>query len=174
MLAFPDLANTFELQTDASTIRAGAVLMQTINGTSQAIAFASHRFSRTDARRGLTERECTGVLWAVDHFQSNLAGRKFKVVTNCSTITWLFRSRELCSKLHRWALRLMGDDMVLEWRAGVQHVLPESLSRLPHVQNPQADVDDSFPDDFTSGAPSEFVGPRGPSLDVVRLADGCS
>ena len=96
VLAFPDLDNTFELHTDASTVRAGAVLMQNIDGVSRVIAFASHRFSRTDPPRGPTERECMGVLRAVDHFRPYLAGRQFKVVTDCSAITWLFRSRELC------------------------------------------------------------------------------
>ena len=62
VLAFPDLDNTFELHTDASTVGAGAVLMQTIDGVSRVIAFASHRFSRTDARRGPTEGECMGLL----------------------------------------------------------------------------------------------------------------
>ena len=67
MLAFPDLGNTFGLYTDACKIGAGAVFMQTINRKYPTIAFASHRFSRTDARRGSTERERMGVLWAVDH-----------------------------------------------------------------------------------------------------------
>ena len=61
--------------------------------------------------------------------------------------------------------------MVLVWRAEVQHDLPDALSRLPHTRTPQADVDDSFPDDFTSKAISEFVVPRGPSLDGVRVAE---
>ena len=61
--------------------------------------------------------------------------------------------------------------MVLEWRAGAQNVLLDALSRLPHIQNPQSHVDDSFPDDFTSGASSEFVGPWGASLDGVRLTE---
>ena len=65
----PRLDNSFELHTDASTIGVGAVVMQTINGTPRVIAFASPRFSRTDARRGPTEREWMGVLWAVDHFR---------------------------------------------------------------------------------------------------------
>ena len=60
--------------------------------------------------------------------------------------------------------------MVLVWRAGVQHVLPDALSRLPHTQTPQADVDDSFRYDFTSKAPFGFLGPREPSLDGIRLA----
>lgn len=60
VLAFPDPNNLFELHTDASTIGAGATLMQPVGSDLRVIAFASHKFSRTDARRGPTERECMG------------------------------------------------------------------------------------------------------------------
>eukprot|EP00752_Nemacystus_decipiens_P015070 g13425.t1 len=79
--------------------------------------------------------------------------------------------RELCPKLHRWALRLMEYGIVIVWKSGVEHVLPDTLSRLPHSTEPQHDTDDSFPDDATSGAPSDYVGPRGPTLEGVPLAD---
>ncbi|CAB1096027.1 unnamed protein product [Ectocarpus sp. CCAP 1310/34] len=102
----------------------------TIEGVTRAVAFESHRFLLTDARRGPT-RECMGVLWSVDYFHPYLAGRQFKLVTDCSALRWLFRSRELCPKLHRWALRLMEYDMVLEWKAGVEHVVPDALSQFP-------------------------------------------
>ncbi|CAB1108851.1 unnamed protein product [Ectocarpus sp. CCAP 1310/34] len=145
-----------------STLGVGASLMQTIDGVTRAVAFASHRFSQTDARRGPTERECMGVLWAVDHFRPYLAGRRFKLVTDCSALTWLFRSRELCPKLHRWALRLMEYDMELEWKAEVEHVVPDALSRLPVANPVEVDVDDSFPDDVSraAGAAVEIVGPE--------------
>ena len=170
VLAFPDPNRTFELHTDASTIGAGAVLRQPVGDAPGYIAFASHRFSRTDSKRGPTERECMGILWAIDHFRPYLAGREFKLVTDCSALTWLFRSRELCPKLHRWALRLMEYDIVLEWRAGLEHVLPDAFSRLPHMPTPQDDIDDSFPDDFTSPGPAD-ESPQGPTLDGVRLAE---
>eukprot|EP00752_Nemacystus_decipiens_P017631 g15802.t1 len=171
VLAFPDMNSTFELHTDASSVGAGATLMQAVGDVPRVISFASHRWSRTDSRRGPTERECMAILWAVDHFKPYLAGRPFKLVTDCSALTWLFRSRELCPKLHRWALRLMEYDIVMVWKSGVEHVLPDTLSRLPHSAAPQHDIDDSFPDDATSGAPSDYVGPRGPTLDGVPLAD---
>ncbi|CAB1097364.1 unnamed protein product [Ectocarpus sp. CCAP 1310/34] len=171
VLAFPDPNAPFELHSDASSVGAGATLLQTIGGTPRIIAFASHKFSPTDARRGPTERECMGVLWGVDHFKPYLAGRQFRVVTDCSALTWLFRSKELCPKLHRGALRLMEYDIVFAWREGVHHVLPDALSRLPVASSPSVDIDDSFPDDFTSPDSATFVGPQGPVLDGVRLAD---
>ena len=78
LLAFPDLDSTFELHTDASIIGAGATLMQEVGGVPRVISFASHKWSRTDSRRGPTERECRDIWWAVDPFKPYLAGRAFK------------------------------------------------------------------------------------------------
>ena len=171
VLAFPDPNKPFELHADASVVGAGAVLMQNIGGVPRVISFASHRFSRTDSRRGPTERECMGVLWGVEHFKPYLAGREFKLITDCSALTWLFRSRELCPKLHRWALRLMEYSIDLVWKAGAQHVLPDALSRLPHAPQPQPDIDDSFPDDPSMPSVAAANEPSGPVLDGVRLMD---
>ena len=101
VLEFPDWNQPFTLHTDASSIGAGAVLTQ-IHGIKEVvIAYASHRFSRTDSRRGPTERECMAVLWGVGHYRQFFAGRRFNLITDCSALTWLFRSRNLSPKLHR-------------------------------------------------------------------------
>lgn len=62
-------------------------------------------------------------------------------------------------------------DIIMVWKAGVEHVLPDMLSRLPHSTEPQEDVDDSFPDGVAPKAPSDYVGPQGPTLDGVPLVD---
>ena len=87
------------------------------------------------------------------------------MVTDCSALTWLFQSRDLCPKLHRWALRLIEYDMDLRWREGAKHVLPDVMSRIPHQKEPGADIDDAFPDDFSLSSPSREGQPRGPCLD---------
>ena len=136
------------------------------------IAYASHRFSRTDSRSGPTERECMAVLWGVGHYRQLLAGRRFNLITDCSAPTWLFRSRNLSPKLHRWPLRLAEYDIVLRWRAGTENPMPDALSRLPlHTDTEPTDIDDSFPDDPSSSAPNQYVGPRGPTLYNIALAD---
>ncbi|CAN0060995.1 unnamed protein product, partial [Choristocarpus tenellus] len=93
------------------------------------VAYASHRWSKTDSRRAPTERECMAILWAVEYFRSYIWGRKFTLVTDCSALTWLFESRELRPKLHRRAVCLMDHVMELKWRAGSKHQLPDGLSR---------------------------------------------
>ena len=101
ILAFPDWVCPFSLHTDASEIGAGVILTQEQSGESGVIAFASHRWSRTDARRGPTERELMAALFGIDHFRVYLTGRQFTLVTDCTTLLWLFRSRGLNSKLFR-------------------------------------------------------------------------
>ena len=81
VLAFPDWNQPFTLHTDASSIGAGAVLTQNHGSREVVIAYASHRFSRTDSKRGPTERECMAVLWGVGHYRQFLAGRRFPFLT---------------------------------------------------------------------------------------------
>ena len=131
-LAFPDRNSTFIVQTDASSAGAGAVLLQPVGRGERVLACASHRFSKTNSRRGPTERECMAVLWAVQNFRQNVAGRRFASVTDCSALTWLFRSRNLDPKLHRWARSLQEYNIDLRWRADSVNLVPDCLSRLPH------------------------------------------
>ncbi|CAN0599294.1 unnamed protein product, partial [Laminaria digitata] len=77
LISFPILAHPmwdkpFVLRTDASAAGAGAALTQEHEGAERVLAYASHRWSATDARRGATERECMAVLWAAAHFRPYL------------------------------------------------------------------------------------------------------
>ena len=54
------------------------------------------------------------MLWALYHVRHySDDDRQYKVVTDCSALTWLFRNRELCPKMQRWALRLTEQYMLL-------------------------------------------------------------
>ena len=169
ILALPNWSDPFTLHTDASEIGSGAALTQIHHGIERAISFASHRWSVSDAKRAPTEREAAAVLWAVEHFRHYVWGRRFKLITDCSALIWLFKSQNLSPKLHRWALRLMEYDMDLEWREGRKHHLPDALSRLPRFDQPARDIDVSFPGDTPTALTCR--GPRGPVLDGIPLKD---
>ena len=124
-----------------------------------------HRWSRTDARRRATERECMSVLWAVVHFRPFLTGRQLTLFTDCSALTWLFHSRDLDPKLYRWAFRLIEFDVILKRRPGSSHQLPDASSRLLHPGAAGDSIDDSVAADTSSGNATDYVGPRGPILD---------
>ena len=132
VLTFPDWNNAFVAQTDANSAGAGVVLLQPVGREERILAFASYRFLKTDSRRGPTKRECLAVLWTIKHFRQYVASRCLTLVTDYSALTWLFRSRNLDPKLHRWALSLQEYDIDLRWRAGSVNHVPDCLSRLSH------------------------------------------
>ena len=171
VLAFPDWNSTFVVQTDASSAGAGAVLLQPVGREERVLAFASHRFSKTDSRRGPTERECMDVLWAIKHFGQYVGGRRFTLETDCSALTWLFRSRNLDPKLHRWALSLQEYDIDLRWRAGRANLVPDCLSRVPHQAQTDSHIDDSFRDDTSVANPNTPSQQSGLTLDGVALQE---
>ena len=151
MLAFPALDRRFVLHTDANADGAGASLTQDYEGAERIASYASHRWSRTNAQRGATERECMAVLCATVIFRPFLAGRQFTLFTDCSALTWLFRSHDHDVKLHRWALRLTELDMIMKWRPGLSHQLPDAVSRLLRPGAAGDSINDSFADDTSSG-----------------------
>ena len=171
VLAFPDWNIPYILQTDANTVGADAVLIQSMRDEEGIISCASHRFSRTDSLRGPTQRECMAVLWAIKHFSQNVADRRFTLVTDCSALTWLFRSRNLDPKLHRWALCLQKYEIELKWRAGCTHLVPDCLLRLPTTKPLLEDVDDSFRDDTSSLSSPNLSTPTRPVFEGVALQD---
>ena len=59
--------------------------------------------------------------------------------------------------------------MIMKWRPGTSHQLPDALSRLLRPGAAGDSIDDSFPDDTPSGNPTDYVGPRGPFLDGQLL-----
>ena len=171
VLASPDWNSTFKVQTDASSAGAGAVLLQPEGCEERVLAFASHRFSKTDSRRGPTERECMAVLWAIKYFRQYVAGRCFTLVTDCSALKWLFRSRNLEPKLHRWALSLQEYDIDLRWRAGSANLVPDCLSRLPHQTQTDSHIDDFSRADTSVANPITPSQQSGPTLDGVALQE---
>ena len=111
---------------------AGSVLTQEVDGGERhgPVGYCSKRFSQAQQKASANDREVLAVLYAVDHFEIYLQHQQFTLVTDCAALLWLFSSRNLSSKMHRWALKLMAYDMVLKWRRGTEHVAPDALSHL--------------------------------------------
>jgi hypothetical protein len=139
VLAFPNFAIPFTLHVDASDTALGAVLVQADNnGVEHPIAFASRVLSENEAKWCATERECLAMVWAVEHFEPYLYGRKYELVTDHQALLWLRSLREPSKRLARWILALDPADFTIRHKAGKLHADADALSRIQHSQTPLA------------------------------------
>lgn len=131
VLANPDFTMPFIIESDASDVAVGAVLVQIQEGIRRPIAFFSRKLSASQKKYAPTEKECLGVLMAIEKFRHFVEGSKFTVITDAQSLIWLSRisAEGGSAKLIRWALKLQQYDFNLQYRKGSLNITADALSR---------------------------------------------
>jgi RNase H-like domain found in reverse transcriptase/Integrase zinc binding domain/Integrase core domain len=129
VLAFPNYDAPFQIHTDASDVAIGAVLTQIQNGVERPIAFYSKKLNSAQRNYSTTERECLGVVLAVEKFRPYVEGSKFDVITDHSSLRQMRSFKNQKSRLFRFSMRLQGYHFNIIHRKGVDNVIPDALSR---------------------------------------------
>ncbi|XP_058816579.1 uncharacterized protein LOC131679847 [Topomyia yanbarensis] len=131
ILGNPDFGKPFTIESDASDNAVGAALIQHVDDQPRVIAYFSKKLSSTQRKYASVEKECLGVLLAIEHFRHYVEGSRFKVVTDARSLLWLFTIgvESGNSKLLRWALKIQSYDIELEYRKGKNNILADCLSR---------------------------------------------
>lgn len=135
ILANPDFTKTFTIESDASDTAVGAALVQELDGETRVIAYFSKKLSRTQRAYSSVEKECLGVLLAIENFRHYVEGSHFRVVTDARSLLWLFTIgvESGNSKLLRWALKIQSYDIQLVYRKGANNITADCLSRSINV-----------------------------------------
>jgi len=82
VLAMPDDASTFILDTDASHSAIGAVLSQNQQRVERVVAYNSRKMSKAECNYSATRKELLAVVSFVKYFKHHLLGRHFIVRTD--------------------------------------------------------------------------------------------
>ena len=138
ILAAPsrDPQDLFILETDASDEAIGGQLLQVQKGKRKVIGYASFGLTPVQRKMCTTRKELFSVLRHAHHFRYALAGaRKFKVITDHSSLTWLLKFRNIEGQLGRWFEELSRYNMEIEHRPGSKHAAADALSRRPITGN---------------------------------------
>lgn len=129
ILANPNYEIPFIIQTDASDLGMGAVLVQGEGEEERVVAYWSQKLSSAQRKYQTTERECLAVILAVEKFRPYIEGAKFTVITDHASLLWLRNLKDPTGRLGRWALRLQPYEFVLKHRKGKFMVVADALSR---------------------------------------------
>lgn len=133
VLAAPDFTAPFKLEVGASTVGAGAVLLQDgEDGTDHPVAYFSSKFNRHQINYSTIEKEALALLLALQHFEVYVGSTPLPVVvfTDHNPLVFLSRMFNHNQRLMRWALVVQDFNLDIRHKKGSENVLADALSRL--------------------------------------------
>ena len=144
ILGYADFTRPFILETDASLLGLGAVLMQNQEGGKRVIAYASRtlrKAEKNDANYSSAKLELLAVKWAVtEKFKDYLMGSKFEIITDNNPLCYIQTSGKLGATEQRWVSQLAQYDFTVKYRPGKQNSAADALSRMPSCSAQLAEV----------------------------------
>lgn len=132
------------LQTDASGVGLGAVLLQKENGEFHPVAYASRVLTDTEKRYSNIERESLALVFGVTKFRQYLLGREFTLRTDHKPLLNLFGHENavpilVSPRLKKWKLVLSAYHYTMEYVPGKDNVFADFMSRKPVQDAPSVD-----------------------------------
>ncbi|CAF3358581.1 unnamed protein product [Rotaria socialis] len=136
IIAYPQFDKPFILQLDASDVGLSAILAQKLvddDGVHRehVIGYASRTLSASERKFSPTERECLAIVYGCSHFRPYLEGVRFTILTDHKALKWLHNTKDLNSRLARWAMQIAVYDVDIQHRPGVENTNCDALSRAP-------------------------------------------
>jgi hypothetical protein len=137
VLQSPDFEQHFTVQTDASGVGLGAVLLQGEGDNMKPVAYVSRKLFPRETRYAAVELECLAVKWALDTLKYYLLGRDFTLETDHRALRWLGSMKDSNARITRWFLALQPFRFTVQYRAGRQNTVADFLSRHPVGETPE-------------------------------------
>ncbi|WVZ24525.1 hypothetical protein V8G54_003069 [Vigna mungo] len=125
VLMLPDFTIPFVLETDVSGSAIGAVLIQ----NNHPIAYFSKKLNPRLQRQSAYVREFFAITEAVAKFRHYLLGHKFVIRTDQRSLKSLTEQAIQTPEQQKWIHKLLGYDFTIEYKAGKENVVADSLSR---------------------------------------------
>ena len=131
VLVAPDFTIPFALQTDASDVGLGAVLLQKTEDVFHPVAYHSAKFNRHQLSYSVIEKELLAIISAIKKFECYLYGsQKLQVYTDHNPLTFLNRNKFSNQRLLRWSLFLQPYDLQVTHIKGSENKIADALSRV--------------------------------------------
>jgi hypothetical protein len=134
ILIYPNFNEQFYIETDASDYAIGAILTQKKQRKSHPIAYASRHLTKTERNYSAIEREMLALIWAFDHFNAYVHGKKVIFITDHEPLASAKRLKNPSGRLARMFNKLQAVEYEIVYRPGQQNEMADMLSRLNHLE----------------------------------------
>ena len=129
VLILPNIKERFVLQTDASSLGIGAVLLQYRNNTLRPVKYISRKLSQREKRYSTIERECLSIIWAVSKLALYLSNTNFTLQTDQKALQYMNNCSFKNSRLTRWSILLSEFQFKIQHIPGKDNTIADYLSR---------------------------------------------
>ena len=126
VLALPDFTNSVVVETNASNLDIGDVLVQ----HGRPIAHYSHGLPKTKVPRSAYEIELFAVVMAVQKWKHYLIHKPFTIRSDQMSLKYLWEQKEIPSQYAKWLVKLMGFQFIVEYREGRTNKVADALSKV--------------------------------------------
>ena len=129
VLQCPDFSLPFVVQTDASGVGLGAVLLQGEGETQLPIQYISRKLFPREMRYSTVEKEALAIKWALDTLKYYLIGKEFVLESDHRALQWIHKMKDTNARITRWYLSLQPYRFQVQYRPGHKNVIADFLSR---------------------------------------------
>ena len=147
LLALSDFTKEMIITTDASEFGYGGHVEQNFKkNVSDAdelrpIEYFSRKYTSTQRKYSMTEKEMLAVVMTVENFHLYLYGRKFSIYTDHLQLTWMRTKKTPHPRIERWMMRMALYEFIILCKPGKDYFLANFLSRL-NEKTPAEDADE--------------------------------
>ena len=129
-----DFSYRFIVETDASSVGVGAVLVQCIDGENHPIQYASRTLNTAEKNYSACEREALAVIYALRKFRVYLLSeRPFELYTEHQGLRYAFSKKSIHRRLARWLDFLTENKFAVKYNPGTvsyTHLTLPTTSRV--------------------------------------------
>ena len=153
VLAFVDLEKPFVLETEASGIGLGAVLLQEQeDGKLHHVTYASRALHRSQKNYHSSKLEFLALKWAImEQFREYLMYKPFTVRTDNNPLTYIMMTPNLDAMGHQWVNALAGFNFKREYLKGTDNKVADVLSCV------ETRLDDATTKEFLADCPNTVL-----------------
>ena len=129
IIILPNLNIPFYIQTDASNVGVGAVLLQFRGDQLHPCMYVSRKLYSREQRYSTIEKECLAIIFALSKLSRYLIGTRFFIMTDHKALQFLRSAKTKNSRIFRWALTLEQFNYEIKHLPAGQNQLADFLSR---------------------------------------------